>query len=466
MSRRFTGVACVVLLVAACVCGQNARLDALSGSPMFDDITNVLYSPAYMTLYGDQIEATYDNAAPSTVSPVIGLKSLGDVVSAGVTYDEARVLDNANAGCYAALMTFVQAAGPVVNNVDPLPHLVVGMDFDAVKLALDLYMERAYFKGESTVNNGVNETVTTLKGSFTNMGLLLGFALDPETFPLAVAFGIGLPNISAENTVSVDGAPAAVDNSAEKDKGLFMDGNVEVGLDLLDLDWLIGLDFELLTYKGRWTDNIAGVATIGPQQTDMGLQLYIGAKKSFEGTGLDLAISENTVYTSSKTTPDVEASGNIITTNTLGFGFIGAAEKTWSELKRLDAIIGRCALTYGIADVINHADGADPASTAFTEARTRNQTTRTGFGATVGLGVRKGILACDVEVDAAQLLDVISWGTGNAGGNDLVSVTLGLDFTKLGGSSRSAADSYSAPAAAPASEPMGGSSTDIGGLEF
>jgi hypothetical protein len=226
---------------------NNARIDAMGGIGVgaVSDITNLLYNPAYMLYYPNQMQLSlgpnFSNLSGTTASlaglvgPFIGIKSFGDAFSCGLVLNKGLFLNDAfytrgvtavnNIVSSNVITSTLSGASllpdTILNPVDitkNVPHLLLGTKFGEVALAADLFYEfsnthRSVVDGP---NSTLNDTTVDLGGGvsrqtvrsihdhwsvntdvgLSNFGFILGsnIAAIPHV-PIALSFGMSFPNI-------------------------------------------------------------------------------------------------------------------------------------------------------------------------------------------------------------------------------------------------------------------------------
>lgn len=464
MRHKSTFIFLAILSTASMLFAQNARIDALGSCSIIPDISRVLTKPSEMNLYKDNIQASYGGA----VYPVIGIKSIGDMASIGLDYTQSNVLDNLDPTIYTTLLGFVNpviALGNAYNftTVDPIPHLLFGLDFDAVKLGFDLFYERAFYRYDITAETAAPSTTTiNAKGRFSHMGFLAGVSLDPDILPLTVTFGLSLPRIVGDYTEDVTGAAGTVEGHIKTKSTIAANADAEVTLPLGGLDMTAGATFDLLAF-GRMETQVVDPSVPIDQTDETGdhlssiyISIYDGIQKELADNLLLVSQFSGGLLIDKTEPEDVTDIDPIIKDNYLVYSLNSGVEKTWDNLKRLDALQGRAGLSYLGMINIYHEKGDDAGNSV--DSRERFPTLRSGFSPSLGLGLNKGIVQLDININPTNLIAPYK-------------ATLTLDFGKSSGSS-SSSSTISSPAptyeSTPAyetpkteTEPSTGSGSDI-----
>lgn len=432
-----------IALVAMGSQAQNARLNAMGNYYLFGDVSDILLNPAYINSYKDLIQGTYSNTPAGGMAEVIGVKGLGEKLALGVTYNPAAL--------HAA---------------EAVPHVLVASGTDLWNLGLELYYEREWERSEETNVAPGNTAITNSEDISSYLGAMLGLTLDLDAVALGVAVGIALPYDKAYSYTETT-ALGSTEVTTKLQGNIDLEGYVDAAFEVGDYAPTIGLYGDVSLYGKTETETISKPAG-GPNATntvpggtddlDLTLGLYAGVNREWEDYGLKVGGLVDVSWLMTRTQPIDMTSGNYnpgkVWDNALALQATLAAEKEWKSLKRLDGICARTGLTYGITEVVTHHEG--DTSGLSHELRLKNAAARNpeGFGWTLGAGLEKGIMTFDVDVSPTAVVESFDYANGQFAAQDLVSVTLTLDFKKIG--SRSSGSSSSEAPAAPAAAPEGG----------
>lgn len=405
MFLKRSGVVGILLLCTTFAFAQNARRNSLGGTYIIDDMVDVLINPADMNYYTDAIQASFTNG------PIVGVKALGDVLSAGMTYSNLAL----SSDVYSYFLTTVLNSVTLVNidpaaDVDPIPHVLFGIDLDAVNLGFDIYFERAFYSYMQETVTAAGPTTTTINadGRFTNMGLLAGFNLDPDIFGLSVTLGLSMPRINGEYTTETTGVGTDKE-TAETETGIDVDGAVEITIPIGDVDLTAGLIGGVTSYQGKYSTTPSGgttTTTTYDKNQLLGGDLYAGIQAD-AGYDILAAVQGSMGILLDKAEPDqVTALIPETTDRYLTFALNGGLEKEWNNLTRLDAIYARSGLGYGAVIVYDDDSGEDGGDSNKLEQRF--PTTRTGFTASVGMGIKKGVFQFDIQANPFDLVEPLA----------------------------------------------------------
>lgn len=443
-------VGCVAFAVSA----QNARLDAMAGVGIVDDITGIIGNPADVTEYGDQIQGTVgDGVSAAAFGAVIATKSIGSVLTLGLLanvqenkssvlrsdfYDDgAAAVDNTATGNIdAGLLN-----GPA-DEFPPIPHLLVGLDLGSVALGFDLFVEMARQKSNSEASDG---TKTTNKARLSNIGGVASANLDLGSVTMSPLIGFGLPRISGLYESDPGGGAPIVTEETGSDKGLFVKGGSEVSFAPGDLDWTAGLFYTMESY--RFFSKVGGTTTNDDMQPHHFVEAYVGITTELF-TDLLLAAQYSYGLEISQVKAEVVAAGTTTNTTTTdprtashsaGLGL----EKPFDGFWIFDRLITRAGLLWNFTSPGDHTDSEwSGATSGDSEDKNKEPINSQNVALTVGAGMTKGRGQVDVLVDLGNWNGVISGPQG-------VQATLTIDF----GKTSSSVSSYETPAPMPAVRP-------------
>ncbi|MBD3343631.1 MAG: hypothetical protein GF401_01060 [Chitinivibrionales bacterium] len=453
MLLKKTGAAGILLMVIASLAvAQNARRDALGGTTVIGDMVDILTNPADVCDYVDAVQVTYDGS----VGPAIVVKGIGDLLRVGLWYDDQTVANSRILSDFSSPLS-----------LDPIPHLLLGMDFEAVQLGLDLYWERAIFKSKEEDtrdfdNDGTNSNLTTThKSTLMNPGFRFGINL-PEMMDMDLWIKSSFPGFKSDTLQEISGDSSYTYEKTIKSEfpALDLDAGWEITLPISVHDLYIGFEGGLATFgKTVTSETNLDDTTTGSNHFVADIGAYTGITREIiehevltgimiaGGIVFDRDAPDEITYTNKKTLD-----------NTLYLLIAGGVEKEWSTLKRLDAIQARCGLLYGVLEQIEHESG-DSASNEY-KLRVKNTAVRSGLDAYLGMGVTKSVFQFDLQIAPAAILNAFKLvqGTYNSGGNDFVKATVTVDF---GGGSYGGASDFSS--STPSYDTSTETSTEAGG---
>ncbi|MBD3319494.1 MAG: hypothetical protein GF350_00185 [Chitinivibrionales bacterium] len=435
MFHKRAGVAAILLLCASFAFAQNARRDALGGTSVIDDMVDILANPADMNNYVDAVQVTYDGS----VGPAIGIKGVGDLLRVGLWYDNQTVVNSSILADFTATSNLT---------LDPIPHILLGMDLDAIQLGLDLYWERAIEKSKEedtydVTGTGTFGTRTTIaKEILSNPGFLLGINL-PDVLDMSIWLGASLPSFKVFNSVEASGDTSYTDESTVKSKFPVVDITVgaEATLPISDYDLTAGINADIAAFGKTETEQTGTPDTsyeTGSKRFFADLSLYTGVVKEIvEHNALAGIMAQGGLQIDRDAPDEITYNDRKTVDNTLSLDIMGGVEKEWDALKRLDAIQARCGLSYSVEQVINHESG-DSSSYEY-KYREKDAASRTGLAAFLGMGLTKSFFQFDLQIDPLATLNAFKLiqGTYNSAGNDFVKATVTVDFggDSYGGSS-------------------------------
>jgi hypothetical protein len=475
MSKKLLVAACIVLVAALGSQAQNARIGAMANIGNVKDISLMLTNPAYMNDYLDVIQGTLDGTSGNILGPFIGTKGITDMFSAGLTYQNASVL---NGLAFASMTAFLGTTPGITlapaTDINPIPHFLVGINLDALQLGFDLYWERAFYSSKTVNQPGpapALKTTTTIKGSFSNIGLVAGASVGKDQIPVSAYIGGSYPSVSGRNVAEVsDGSLTSTIQSSNLAYSLKL--GVDATPQLGDMEWKSGVSYDMV-YYGRNKTVSKTVTAPPPTTTETTTEtgnhdyyhywrLFSGLVKNIESENLILAGLISANMTMDRSRPDVMTLAGYdpgtTTNNLLWLSTHAGTEKVWKELKYLDAIQARAGLDYFVNIPVSHENG-DTAEYTHT-ARVQNWANHSGFSAYVGMGVTKKRFQFDVQINPIAILNTFKLANGTGAGNDLAKATVTLDFgSDVASSSSSSSGSSSTPASGYQTPSFGGSST-------
>jgi len=392
-------VAALAFNVSAQFSSLNARIGAMGGTYIVDDINDVLRYAAYMNNYGDDAQVTFN-------TPIIGIKSLGDMVNLGISANRGLVLDPSftNGFYEAALANVNPVAEPDIANPVNIPHVLLGLNLGAVSLGFDLFCEYGRTSSSSETAAGAS---TEAGGLILNPGVIASLLLGSETLPLAFKFGISVPVAKghSETTPAAGGATTKTEVSSEG--ALFLEVGAEAAVPMGNFNLDLGTDFIMEKYSFE-TGNVDA-----NDNTNFKTSVYAGADaKVFEngvfGIMYDFQLRSHTL-----TTP-ADAKTN---TKTITQFFRTGLENVWENVWVLDKVAARGGAVWALTTPTAKAD-----DDAGNEGRAKAQTAVSELIPTVGLGAGKGPFELDMTINLG------SWANGLFGGPSVGSVTAGLRF--------------------------------------
>lgn len=408
---------------------QNARIGALGGINIITDPANVFSLPAYMNDYPDFVQAT---GGANLAASFVGIKSLSEHFSLGIIGLKNNMLDD---DFYSTAITMINEATENVdlkNSMPLIPHALVGLNFGAVKIGADVYLElnKAKYTYKAEESSGDIKEV----GKVSNFGLVLNANLLFGDLCLSPIFGMSIP--SAKHKLDVG------DESDETklEKGTSFKFGAEVGVPLFDIDWVAGLMFNTVRYQFVKDGNIFISNFVNPY---LGFEYVLPGDILFVGQ-YDLGIEID------KVKPDVDDNPTVTKDNNISHLIAFGLEKDLVDVWIFDMLTVRGGINWVIGDNIQVVKNDD------TRERIDNSTDNSDFSPTVGLGLKKGIFTFDVVSNLGSWAGIIS-------GPPVVAATITLDFgSKDKVNSSRSPEPVSDPQPSAPSEPQGQQQYDSG----
>jgi hypothetical protein len=372
MKKQIFGL-CIFLCVSVSVFAQeNARIQAMGNSDIIPDISRtIFYNPAYMNNYKDQAQITFN-------SPMIGIKSIGSMFSLGLVFNQGLLIDNS---FYGDAVAMLPAPANITLPIQYNPHLLLGLDLSAVKLALDLFWERSAYSLKATTA-GVTSTDDR---RINNFGVLAGATLNFSGIDWAFLAGFGIPNMDSKQ----DNGTTVTENKSQKGGYLRLGAEAQFGL--FSLDWTLGAKYNYVSYQFI---NAAGV-----KQNDNSENVvtpYIGFKKDVLDKIL-LVILEKTELKFLESDNSSGSPKNSI--DTVAYIWSAGLEKQFSNVWIFDSL----ALRGGVSDSIIYGS-AHSKTTVAPNTNTTDVSYPTKLGPAtpyLGIGVSKKFFCLDLVVNPA-----------------------------------------------------------------
>jgi hypothetical protein len=373
MKKQIFGL-CILLCASVSIFSQeNARIQAMGNSDIIPDISRtIFYNPAYMNNYKDQVQVTFN-------SPIIGIKSVGNMFSLGLVFNQGLIIDNSFYGDAFAMLPAIPTTG-VTLPIQYNPHLLMGLDLSSVKLALDWFWERSAYSLDATTA-GVSSTDDR---SINNFGVLAGATLNFSGIDWAFLAGFGIPNMdSKQNT----GTPPVTESKSQK--GLYLRLGAEAQFGLFSLDWTLGAKYNLVSYQFV---NAAGVKQ--NDNTENVVIPYIGFKKELLDKIL-LVVLEKTELKYLESDNSSGSPKNSI--DTVAYIWSAGLEKQFPNVWIFDSL----ALRGGISDSVVYGS-THLKTTVAPNTNTSDLSYPTKLGPAVpylGIGVTKKFFCLDLVVN-------------------------------------------------------------------
>lgn len=374
---------------------QNARIDALGGTFIMEDMGDMMRYPAYVNKYKDGAQVTFNG-------PILGVKSIGELISVGVLANRGFMLQ---AGTGTG--SFYSAAVPIVNGVtggapditgaQSVPHLLLGIDLDPVLLGFDLFYEYAHSSYHAEATAAGTTTKTDVSKWITNPGVLASVLFGVNDISLAGKLGIAFPTIAGKS----DNGTTTIENKSTK--GSMLQAGAEATLPVGDLTVTAGGDFIGESYQFQ-----QGEASAGNEFYNKRMAFYGGLEGDLFTAG-----KWGALYNFSIINHAVKTSAATNRSRSLLQQLSGGIENSWSSVWVFDALVARGGLILNVVTPVTTLT-SDPLDT-----RVQAQTTYVPVQPTVGIGAKKGSFQLDVTIDPSN------WA-GLMNGPDVAKVTATL----------------------------------------
>ncbi len=400
------------------VSAQNARVQALGGCDIMDDIFGLIGNPADMNDYQNQVQATAYSA--TSFGPGIGLLGLGNNITVGllalpVQGNGSGMLMSNFYNDAKAVVDAPGTAGNLAAAFPTIPHLLFGMKLGELSLGLDFFVEMTrYTSNRENATSGqaiINDTSKVIS----NIGALLSANLAFGSLSLSPMVGFSLPK--AKGVFEVN-APTASKVEIETEAGLMVTGGVEAGLEVKSFNLIAG---GFVTYEPYQFD-IDGV--LSDELKNTFINGYVGLVTEILNKVL-LVSQYNLDVGLAKVVDNNDTSGTDVSATGVAHTLRMGMEKPLDGFWIFDEMTPRLGFQYsvdGLTAKFENSGGLVNTGTI----NAANAATQVAL--TTGLGFRKGIAQIDIGLIFG------SW-TGVLTGPSVATGTLTLDFGKSGGSS-------------------------------
>lgn len=425
-------------LVAQNIEGLNARIDAMGGSGVGDDIGWTVGQPRYMCAYPDQIQgsAIIKNimGKGQTFGRIIVIKSLGDNLFLGLTSNNSKMLLSR---FYNTSAQFLNAVGDleignINENFQTLPHINLCFKFsDDYALGASFVLERTSFK--KSIVDAPNSIDSTNEKSITHVGGMIDakITLGPVAIVPSIKFGIpkikGIEENKDASTISK--------YEWESKKGCFIRGGSLAWWEIGNTFWICGGWFRKEAYQFKKNDSL------GYAYDNNVIDWFVGfnppfSDKFYFAFEYDGGVEMMNKTASATTMLETDTLCNDTTINYWYHDFRLGMEKPVGNVWFFDEITPRAGLAYKISkeikEMVNSFDSDIYKQTEVKTTKTNIDElapTSEGLKVTAGIGFRKGRATLDISAD------LLRWGEGSGfiSGPSASMATLTFDIGKKSG---------------------------------
>lgn len=376
---------------------QNARIDALGGSFIVNDRSDLLRYTAYMGKYVNSAEVSFKSA------PIFGVKGFGDAFSLGVLANRGLMLNTAGANFYNFAATSLNAAlgteANVSTNINDLsntpqnvPHVLLGFNLGEMGLGLDLFMEYTRTSGKLLNNppDPADEEETKVSATVYNPGIIASLNFGSEAMPISVKAGVGFPNIHGV----IDQPAPAEKIEVNSNKRLYLDLGAELGFTLFNLQWTAGTEWLYDRYQFK-RDTIL-TETYGNTR----LAFYAGFETTIAENVLLTLLYDFQIRSNGHAPETVSYENHAFRNNGLTHIISAGLEKPWENAWVFDKFALRAGLDYRITTAVSREHGSS-GSDEF-KKRVKDDPVFNNFDPRLGLGFTKGFFGLDLVVHPAE----------------------------------------------------------------
>jgi hypothetical protein len=404
MTRKVKAVLLSVFALAMSSSAQftptNARIESMADIFIIDDISYVFRYAAKMNQYKDDIQVTFP-------TPMLGIKSFGENVTAGAYVRNGLMLDQSNAvtNFYAlgrtALNTAINPLADITSDPTYIPHLLFGMSAGGMNIGVDLFYEwaRTRFSDEFKSGTSAAPITATTKQSATlyNPGVIGSIQLGVQSVPVLLKAGVGFPRISGKSKITNETATGTTttETKIKSESGLFLEFGGEAGIPVLGATLTPGIDFITESYAFK-ANNVEAANKFRNNR----IAAYAGITKKAFTNGLWSALYQVKMNTAKN---DLTASDSAIdqSVDTLRQILSIGAENGWDSVWIFSKVYVRGGIGLSATTPFHGAE-SDTA-----DLNEKGQTIFRPFP-TIGIGVTKGIFDLDAKVDLSNWAGLIS----------------------------------------------------------
>jgi hypothetical protein len=403
MTRKVKAVLLSVFALALSSSAQftqsNARIGSMADIFIIDDISNVYRYAAKMNQYKDDIQVTFS-------TPMLGIKSLGENLTAGAYVRNGLMLDQSNTATnfYALGRTVVNSITPLPDiTSDPtyIPHLLFGMSVGGMNIGIDFFYEwaRTRFSDEFKSGTAAAPTTITTKQSATlyNPGFIGSIQLGALSVPVLLKGGVGFPRISGKSKITTEtsAGTTTIENKIKSESGLFLEFGGEAGIPVLGATLTPGIDFITESYAFK-----ANSADASNKFKNNRVAAYAGITKKAFTNGLWSAMYQ-VQMNASKNDLTASDSANDLSIDTLRQILSIGAENAWDSVWIFSKVFVRGGI--GLSATTPYR-GAESDTADLNE---KGQTLFRPFP-TIGIGITKGIFDLDLKVDLSNWAGLVT----------------------------------------------------------
>lgn len=422
-------------IVAQNIEGLNARIDAMGGSGVGDDIGWTVGQPRALCGYPDQIQgsAIIKNIMDKgqTFGRIIVIKSLGDYVFLGLTMNNDRMLLSR---FYNTSALFLNAFGDleignINENFQTMPHINLCFKItDDYSVGAGFIMERTSFK--TSILDSLNFKDSTNEKSITHIGGIVDAKITLGSVAIVPSIKFGFPRIKGIEENKDTSNLSKYEWKSEK--GYFLKGGSLVCTEIGNTFWICGAWFKKEAYQFKKNDSL------GYEYDNKVINWFIGFNPVFSDKFYLAFEYDGGVEIKEKTASDIvilewDSLCNDTTGNYWYHDFRLGMERSIGNVWFFDEIIPRAGLAYKISrttrGIINSvSDGK------FTQKEVKTTKTNIdplsptaeGLKVTAGIGLKKGRATVDISAD------LLRWGEGSGviSGPSASMATLTIDISR------------------------------------
>ena len=398
--QAFCAISIVVALFGGGSRAQNARADAMGGISILNDFSHVLYNPASINDFPDQLAGSAGSYTDSNgltqdyFGPMLGKLSVGKTFNIGFIANTVNTQGSSvlrGAFYKQARLFYLQNTGDTLPAAFPMiPHALLGLDFENADIGVEGFYEAARYQRSVTGSDRHRD-----EGIY-NYGAKLNANITIDNWWLCPLIGFGYPAISGETK---DSALHAFGS----DKAAYLNAGMEIGATLAHATLVAGI------YGTNETFSLRRDQTAGPAYTSLFYDGYVGCE-TYPYPGFLIAVQ----YDLSLEFDDVAADTltRVEYRDTYQFHAVRAGvERTFSTTGIFESIVPRAGMVYSFSTYHEQAGDTVTSFPLYSG----------GMQLNAGLGVTKDMFHLDLFVNIGNWNGIVTGPRAAA-----ITLTIGL----------------------------------------
>jgi hypothetical protein len=189
----------IIVFLYSISSAQNARVEALGGNFILDDVGKVAGYPASGNSYGDFVQAS--SYFDGSFGPAIGVKKLGEWGAVGIIANQGSTLLS---NFYTDAKTFLDSLNPstdsLPSSIISYPHLLFTFRLSRFSIGFDFFYELSNTKYSYMSNN---QTMNHYNARITNWGGLISAGIDFGVISVHPIIDFSFPKVAGEALIEI-----------------------------------------------------------------------------------------------------------------------------------------------------------------------------------------------------------------------------------------------------------------------